>query len=172
MAAIPKGKHITGAARIQPPESLSEGAKRAFLGIVSALDPSHFTPSDLPLLVAYSNAAAMNDDAQAHLDTEGVVDGSGKVSPWLAVSEKCSKVLVAVSARLRICPQSRFDRLGAGANSRPQPGLSGRKPWEYEIGDELIAGSPSFVPWEVKPAAKKATKAASRRADLDLLIAR
>ena len=50
----------------------------------------------------------------------------------LAVSEKAIKQLVALSARLRICPQSRFDRLGAGSNSRPQPDAS--QPW-----DDLIA---------------------------------
>ena len=59
------------------------------------------------------------------------------------MSEKAQKQLVALSARLRICPQSRFDRLGAGANSRVQP--DGAKPWEWDKApknkyfDDLIA---------------------------------
>jgi len=48
-----------------------------------------------------------------------VIDG--RASPWLGVAEKAHMQLVALSARLRICPQSRFERLAAGANSRLQP---------------------------------------------------
>lgn len=120
MTAIVKGKHITGTARLTPPATLSPAAKLVFAHIVSNVDPSHFSPVDLPLLEAFANAAALATEAGQRLDADGAVI-DGKASPWLAVSEKCSKTLVAISARLRICPQSRFDRLGAGANSRPQP---------------------------------------------------
>ncbi len=133
MAAIPKGKHITGAARISPPPTLSEPAHTVFKHIVAHVDPSHFNEVDIPLLEAYSHSAALATEAAQRLDADGAVL-DGKVSPWLAVSEKAQKQLVALSARLRICPQSRFDRLGAGANSRPQPDLSRGKPW-----DDLLA---------------------------------
>ena len=50
----------------------------------------------------------------------------GKASPWLTVQEKTVRALTALSARLRICPQSRFDRLVAGTKDRPK----GPRPWD------------------------------------------
>ena len=136
MAANTKGKHITGAARLSPPGTLSPGAKTVYAHTVNSVDPSHFSEVDAPLLEAYAQSAALATEAAQRLDADGAVV-EGKPSPWLAVSEKAIKQLVALSARLRICPQSRFDRLGAGANSRPQPDTpkAGRKSdW-----DDLIA---------------------------------
>jgi phage terminase small subunit len=130
MTAIIKGKHITGAARITPPATLSPAAKAVFVHIVANVDPSHFSKVDLPLVEAYANSAALATEAAQRIDADGAVSADGKLSPWLAVSEKAQKQLVALSARLRICPQSRFDRLGAGANSRAQP--DGVKPWEWD----------------------------------------
>lgn len=131
MPAIIKGKHITGTPRLAPPNTLSPAAKLVFVHIVGNVDPSHFTEADRPLIEGYAQSAALATEAAQRLDSEGAVT-QGKPSPWLAVSEKAIKQLVALSARLRICPQSRFDRLGAGSNSRPQPDAS--QPW-----DDLIA---------------------------------
>jgi phage terminase small subunit len=135
MAAIIKGKHITGAPRLAPPATLSPTAQTVFKHIVGNVDPSHFSEVDIPLLEAYAHSAALATEAAQRLDADGAVI-DGKASPWLTVSGNAQKQLVALSARLRICPQSRFDRLGAGANSRPQPEIGKRKPWEY---DDLIA---------------------------------
>jgi phage terminase small subunit len=121
MAAIIKAKYVSGAARIAPPETLSPQAKAIFQHIVANVEASHFSKVDGPLLEAYSHSAALATEAAQRLDADGAVGDDGRVSPWLTVAEKCQKQLVALSARLRICPQSRFDRLGAGANSRPQP---------------------------------------------------
>lgn len=135
MPAHTKGRVITGALRIKPLNTLPAGPLTVFAHVVNSVDPSHFSEVDLPLLEAYANAAHLATEAAQQIEATGaVVDG--KASPWLAVQEKASKSLVALSARLRICPQSRFDRLVAGANSRPQPG-GGRKPWER---DGLLAG--------------------------------
>lgn len=141
MTAIIKGKHITGAARIAPPGTLSPGAKAIFIHIVGNVDPSHFSPVDLPLLEAYAQSAALATEAAQKLDTEGAVI-DGRASPWVNVSATAQKQLVALSARLRICPQSRFDRLGAGANSRPQPDApkaGGRKAAADKYFADLIA---------------------------------
>ena len=129
MAAITKGKHITGAARLTPPDTLSKPAKTVYAHTVNSVDPAHFSEVDAPLLEAYAQSAALATEAAQRLDADGAVV-EGKPSPWLAVSEKAIKQLVALSARLRICPQSRFDRLGAGSNSRPQPDTSRGKPWD------------------------------------------
>src|SRR5664279_3688602 len=127
MAAYVKGKHITGAPRLKAPASLSKGGALVWKQTVDAVDPSHFSEVDRPLIEQYCGAADLARQAQTSLDTEGaVVDG--RASPWIAVLEKASRSCVALAARLRICPQSRFDRLVSGANSRPQ--LHTRKPWE------------------------------------------
>ena len=66
----------------------------------------------------FANSAEMAEKAQTELDREGcVIDG--KASPWVSVMANSIKSCVALSARLRISPQSRFDRLVAGTNTRP-----------------------------------------------------
>jgi hypothetical protein len=39
--------------RLRPPNDLSPAEKEIFAAIVGAVDPRHFAPSDLPLLVSY-----------------------------------------------------------------------------------------------------------------------
>lgn len=119
MVARTKGKTISTTPRVQPINTLTPAALKIFNHTVSAVDPSHFSDVDLPLLQNFANAAALANEASAQIDLEGAVVG-GKANPWLSVQERASKQLVALSARLRICPQSRFDRLVAGSNSRPQ----------------------------------------------------
>lgn len=119
MPAQIKARHITTAKRLKPPPALSEPALKVFEYVVGAVDPGHFSEVDLPLLEAYATSAAMATLSAQMLEQEGaVVDG--KANAWLTVQEKSQRSLVALSARLRICPQSRFDRLVAASNSRPQ----------------------------------------------------
>ena len=81
-----------------------------------ACKPTHFVPSDLPLLVRYVEALALADEAAEQLHAEGaVVDG--KPSPWLVVLEKCQRAVVALSMRLRLSPQSRLDPKNIGPPS-------------------------------------------------------
>jgi len=129
MPALTKGRVSTGKPRLTVPPSLSEGAAAVFVQTVSAVDPDHFSAVDLPLLEQYASAADLARRAQKQLDNTGAVI-DGKASPWLVVLEKAHRSCVALAARLRVCPQSRFDRLVAGANSRAQRG--GSKPWEIQ----------------------------------------
>ena len=131
MATPIKGRHISGKSRLSAPASLSEGAAAIFVATVSAVDPGHFSAVDMPLLEQYAGAADLARQAQQNLDQHGAVI-DGKPSPWLGVLEKSNRSCVALAARLRVCPQSRFDRLVAGANSRTQPMAS--KPWESPDG--------------------------------------
>jgi len=87
--------------RLKLPDTLSEGAKAEFLRIVTAERADHFKPSDLPLLIQYCEAAALAERAIRELQRD-----DAKAS-WLTRWEKANRVLVALSARLRICPQSR-----------------------------------------------------------------
>lgn len=134
MVARRKGSTISTGRRVQPMNTLSPAALAVFRHIVSSVDPSHFSEVDLPLLESYANNAALATHAALQIDGEGAVI-DGRPSPWLGVAEKAAKQLVALSARLRVCPQSRFDRLVAGSNSRPQN--TTRRPWDPE---GLLAG--------------------------------
>jgi hypothetical protein len=90
-----------------------------FSDIVGAVDPEFFTPVDTPLLVEYARAVAQADKAAAAIAKEGLVRDE-RPSAWVVVQEKAIRAMVSLSARLRICPQSRFDRLKAGSHSRDQ----------------------------------------------------
>ena len=87
--------------RLQPPDSLSAGARAEFLRIVMAEKADHFRPSDMPLLTQYCESAALAARATLELQRE---DAPAR---WLTVWEKANRNMVALSARLRICPQSR-----------------------------------------------------------------
>jgi phage terminase small subunit len=134
MPAHTKGAVQTGKPRLKAPAGLADGPAAVFVYIVRSVDPDHFSEVDLPLLEAYANAAHLSAVASDNIARDGAVI-DGKQSVWVGIQERATKQLVALSARLRVAPQSRFDRLVAGANSRRQPHL--RKPWES---DPLLAG--------------------------------
>jgi len=126
--------------RLTPPASLPDPVKTIFVSLVRALDADHFSAADLPLLVQYAIACHQADEAAAKLQSEGQVIGD-KPSPWLIVQEKSVRAMTALSARLRLAPQCRYDRLRAGVTGREQPDgdqydpddpeglIAGNKPW-------------------------------------------
>jgi len=87
--------------RLKPPDTLSEGARTEFLRIVTAERADHFRPSDLPLLIQYTEATTLAERAMRALQDDDAP------SVWLTRWEKATRTMVALSARLRICPQSR-----------------------------------------------------------------
>lgn len=105
--------------RLNPPPTLTDAEAKAFRSIVASLDPEFFAPSDVPLLVEYVRASAQADIAATALAESGAVV-NGRASPWIVVQEKSVRSMVALAARLRLSPQSSFDRLRAGTHSRDQ----------------------------------------------------
>jgi phage terminase small subunit len=127
--------------RLTPPESLPEPARVIFVALVRALDGDHFSRADIPLLTQYAIACHQADEAAAKLEAEGqVVDG--KPSSWLTPWEKATRTMMALSARLRVCPQSRFDRQRAGVTGREQPDADG--PYDPDDPEGLLGGN---LPW-------------------------
>ncbi len=110
--------------RLHPPSSLSEAERKIFIDLVKCCEPSHLRKSDLPLLVRYCETIVMADQAAAELRKGTVVDG--RPSPWLAVQREAIKAMVALSMRLRLSPQSRFDPKTTGRQT-PHAG-----PWPWE----------------------------------------
>jgi phage terminase small subunit len=93
--------------RLEPPSTLSQPERDLFQSIVGANDARHFNLSDMALLRAYVQASVLSEKAAAELRKAPLLDN--KPSPWLVVSEKAVRAMVALSARLRLSPQSRLD---------------------------------------------------------------
>jgi|SRR5215216_7851150 len=110
--------------RLNPPETLGEPERVLFTSLVAANSPEHFRPSDLPLLCRYCEASILAEQAAGELRHGAVIDG--RPSPWLVVSEKSTRALVALSMRLRLSPQSRID---PKTIARHTPHI-GPRPWE------------------------------------------
>lgn len=124
LLAVPIGRP-----RLSPPKDMSAPARALWREIVDSLKVDHFRPSDAPLLRAYVEALLLSQRANAELAANGpALDG--KTSPWLALFGKASQTVTSLSARLRLCPQSRFSK---DKNTYAAPG-----PKLHE---------PGFVPW-------------------------
>ena len=87
--------------RLEPPVTLSEDERVIFKDLVGAVDRRHFRPSDVPLVLAYVRGIAFERAAAEQLKAN---PAEGK---YVVAWERAIKVLVALSARLRLCPQSR-----------------------------------------------------------------
>lgn len=104
--------------QLEPPASLSAAEREIFVSLVSTIDRKHFRPSDLPLLNSYVRAI----DLEARAAKALADDPCDKA--WLSTWEKASRVMVALSMRLRLSPQARLpDR----ATERLKP--VGKRPW-------------------------------------------
>jgi hypothetical protein len=85
--------------------------RQIFLDLVAASKPEAFRPSDSPLLCAYARAVVLERQSAAEL----AAGNTKALARWSAAT----KALVALSARLRLCPQSRQPN---------NPGRPGGKP--------------------------------------------
>ncbi len=114
IAAILNTKHH----RIGPRPDCPPEVAEIFRELTSAVAPDHFRESDSPLLECYAEAIALSRRAYAEMSEHGPIREDGKASPWLLLSEKAHRSVVALSARLRLAPQQRFDRKVAGTSTR------------------------------------------------------
>jgi phage terminase small subunit len=96
--------------RLTPPEGLSEGARAEFLRVVACEKPTHFTPSDLSMLVQYCEATALAGRAIVRLQD----DAAGR--QWLNKWATAVRTMKDLAMRLRLSPQSRQ----ANNPTRPQ----------------------------------------------------
>ena len=96
--------------RLQPPPHLGHAATRIFRSLVASVPAAQFKPSDLSLVCRWAEWTAVADRAAAEIATGELVDEHGRPSPWIAIAERASKQLVALSLRLRLGPQSRASK--------------------------------------------------------------
>ncbi len=119
--------------RLRPPPTLSEPERNLFVAIVGNCSHDHFRASDLPLLSRYCEASVLAERAAQQLRDAPVING--KPSPWLAVREKATRELVALSMRLRLSPQARSKGHALPAKSRTDPGGLGVGWWQLQNED-------------------------------------
>jgi 5-methylcytosine-specific restriction protein A len=112
--------------RLEPPRSLSVAERKVFVDLVASVVPEHFVPCDLPLVCAYVRAIALEELAAVQLRK------TPTDSRWLAVWEKSTRALVALSLRLRLSPQARV------RNTKVEPLAGRRKPWDIGEPDEHL----------------------------------
>ena len=115
--------------RLLPPASLGDVERTVFVDLVTACDPKHFRPSDLPLLCRYCETAVLAEQAALELRRGAVV--AGKPSPSITIQEKAVRAMVALSMRLRLSPQSRIDPKTLGRQQHQGP-----LPWEIRPDSE------------------------------------
>jgi phage terminase small subunit len=116
---------------VQAPPNLSEPARRVFEQLASSVDREHFFFSDVPLLAQYAEAIVLAEHSAAEL----------RVSPTqqaLALWEKATRVMVALSMRLRLSPQARREK------ARAQPR---QVEWGNRFGMEQDDAATSKRPW-------------------------
>jgi hypothetical protein len=100
----------SSAERLRPPAELTASEKQIFIHIVSTNKPEHFAPSDLPILVAYVHACALESVLARKLAAENTTkrkppaDHDYKI---LLRWERVCRVMTALCQRLRLSPQSR-----------------------------------------------------------------
>ena len=115
--------------RLHPPANLGDRQSVILREIVAGTAPEHFVKTDTHLLCRYVEAIALAEQA-AHALRKGVVEGR-KMNPWIVVQEKAHRSIVALAARLRLAPQSRYDaRAGARTAGKLGSAYDGPKPWE------------------------------------------
>lgn len=116
-----------GQAVLRPREGMPDDVRAVFRDLVASVPASHFRASDADLVEQFAQSIALARQAYAELDANGPVVG-GKASPWVVVLEKAHRSSVALSARLRLAPQSRTEAKSAGRANGPHPS-------PYEIGE-------------------------------------
>jgi hypothetical protein len=95
-----------GNRRLQPPDTLGELQKRAFLDLVTSCPAGQFRRCDLPLLTRWAELDVLAATAAFHLEADGaVVDG--KLSPWFSIHRDVTRELRSLSQRLQIGPRGR-----------------------------------------------------------------
>ena len=108
LAAIAAFPNVSGVpARIRPPADMPEEQAEIFRNLVASVDAEHFRRGDAPLLRQYVEAISLAEQAADELRRDSAVI-DGKTSAWLSVQTAAMKNMVALSAHLRLAPQSRM----------------------------------------------------------------
>ena len=88
-AAAAQGFAANGSTRslLKPPDDLDQLERTEFVALITGAPPSHFLPSDVPLLAAYAKAIVAERVAAGELAAAYVVSSPNgdRPSPWLPI---------------------------------------------------------------------------------------
>jgi P27 family predicted phage terminase small subunit len=119
------------AARIEPPDGMTEECARVWHSIVDSLPADYFRPGDVPLLAAFCVAAAFHARAAADIEARGMtlMDDRGKesINPAHQMLTSQASAMAQMAVKLRLCPSARMT--GKGAQSKAGDSAKGRRPW-------------------------------------------
>jgi hypothetical protein len=96
----------TTRAMLKPPADLNELERTEFVSLVLGAPPSHFLPSDLPLIAAYARAIVAEKIAAGELAAAGYVSGD-RPSPWLAIWQAEVRAVTTLARMLSLSPGGR-----------------------------------------------------------------
>src|SRR5689334_2452970 len=94
---------------LKPPDDLDQLERAEFVSLVVGVPPSHFLPSDVPLISAYSKAIVAERIAAGELAAAPVVNSptGDKPSPWLAIWQAKVRALTTLARMLSLSPGGR-----------------------------------------------------------------
>ena len=94
---------------LQPPDDLDKLERAEFVGLILGAPPSHFVPSDVPLIAAYSKAIVAERVASGELAAAYVVGSPGgdRPSPWLPIWQAKVRALTTLARMLSLSPGGR-----------------------------------------------------------------
>ena len=115
--------------RLRPRAEAPASVQRIFSDLVASVPTEHFRPGDADLIEQLAQSIALARQAYAELERAGPVT-DGRASPWIVILEKAHRSSVALSARLRLCPQARTDPKSVGRQNGPPPSAYDLRPRE------------------------------------------
>jgi phage terminase small subunit len=99
-----------GSQRLQPPASLGEAERLAFIDLIASVPAAQFQASDVPLICRWCEACVMAETAAAELREHGMVVSTKegqKPSPWFTIHQQATKTMKDLALRLKLSPQAR-----------------------------------------------------------------
>jgi hypothetical protein len=94
---------------LKPPEDLDQLERTEFANLILGAPPSHFLPSDVPLIAVYAKAIVAERVASGELAAAPVVSSPNgdRPSPWLAVWQARVRALTTLARMLSLSPGGR-----------------------------------------------------------------
>ena len=121
--------------RLEPPASLSEAEKAAFIATVMSVRPTHFALEDMPLLVAYAAATVQERAIVKELDAVAAnAEDADKAKDRLRTAHgRTAGTLTRLAHALRLGAMAR----NPSRHSRPAGTVEapGPLPWEFQAGE-------------------------------------
>ena len=123
-AAAARGFAANGSTRslLKPPEDLDQIERAEFISLITGAPPSHFVPSDVPLIAAYSKAIVAERIASGELAAAYVVasPNGDRPSPWVPIWQAKVRALTTLARMLGLSPGGRLP----SKPTEPEPPMS------------------------------------------------